>query len=95
MWAPTSGCSPVGWRASLGPAGTSTLFEPHPHHHEQIRRFARSSHVTYLPLALSDHAGRNDGLVWPHCEASRGPHLVRSRAEDRALIERGLEAGRK
>ncbi len=32
--------------------------------------------------------GRNDGLIWPHCDGLNWPHLVRSSADAPVLIER-------
>ncbi len=44
----------------VGHTGHVHLFEPHPDQHEQLRRFGRSAQVTFMPVALSDHAGTGE-----------------------------------
>jgi FkbM family methyltransferase len=44
----------------VGHTGHVHLFEPHPDHQEQLRRFGKSSQVTFMPVALSDHTGTGE-----------------------------------
>ena len=66
------------------PGGHVYVFEPHPHHRERLRCFARSSHVTYLPLALSDQAGTAELRI---------PQLDGAGVESMATLETDVSPG--
>lgn len=68
----------------VGRSGHVYLFEPYPHHHEQLGRFAKSTHVTYLPLALSDHTGTAELKV---------PQLDGVGVESMATLEKDASPG--
>lgn len=74
----------------VGPSGHVYLFEPHPAFHEHLRRFARAAHVTYLPLALSDHADTAE-LVVPRLNGAGVESMAT--LEDALLLGGGFDEG--